>query len=750
VCHKTTTSGYFLWRSQQRFLALPAAVFHGAANLIVRLVYTSTAFETGYRDTMTSKAEISLPLNDDVPVQQNAKAANRKAPLRLTALLRSAQLKKWDSNTVDLRLLPVSCVDTYRDLVVRNKELQLSALPADKPQTQIAPSPAGALATRHDAATLISRCRKLELETSDSNRDIRYSLYIAAGFAVTTTDNGNKHRAPLLLIPVDLIRSKTHKGAFAIRYNGGALRLNPHIAESCECHVDQVIQPFQDAAELRDYLRATGRKLHSSLNSQVSANTGLFSLQADVLSDISPVARQQAELERTRPGLEFKALPVTPESFNSQLAIRMLRFIEPDKLDHALLNFIGTPPVEPVSALLENNPDLEGERLSKTRKCAQWLIDIGLGHWQLQHIVRLPDRIDHLLQSINTLRNMPEFNRHIDPASQTIGMLQKLYRARTCIENAPPEMQHHAISLHADPDTRLLLQKAKIQAASIDHELASASESFHLSAVPGSRNLHHLIKTIALREQASQLTNPHYFTARRQLNEILKTHNGLITDNDLRKLEALAKTLRFSELFDEDPYYRRCFGSLFDGVNTNWQRLDSVINFSRNLSYELGSSQLVGRLNESWPSFQRDFSAMTPALRAAAISAHKLTLLVPAFISNDTSIENAVNTAGKFRARVNQWQHYLRKNTTDLTSTPFAMIKAAPRDESDISVLLSPQDYDDRIYHHIIGSQLDREAVSATAQWLYNTLRHLQIDAPTVRRYLDSDIDVNNDRVRPL
>ena len=699
---------------------------------------------------MISKAEISFPHSDDVTSRRTNGKSSNKTPQRLSALLRNAQLKQWDGQTADVKLLPVSCVDIYRDLVVRNKDIQLIPDRSDSGQAQIAPYPPGVLMTRHDAATLTRRCRKLELETSASNKDIRYSLYIAAGFAVTVADNGTKLRAPLLLIPVELTRSRGRGGSFAIRYTGGALRLNPHIAESCETHVEQIIEPFKDASEIRDYLRATGRKLHSSLHCQVSANTGLFSLQSDVLADIAPVDRHRAELERTRPGIEFKALPLTPRSFNAQLAIRMLRFIDPDKLDHALLNFIGTPVNDSLPSLLDNQPALTGERLEKSRKCAQWLITTGLGHWQLKHIVTLPDRIDNLLASINSLRNMPEFSRHIDDSNQTIGMLQKLYRARNTIDNAPPEMQHHAISLHADPDTRLLLQKAKIQAASIEHELSTSAETFHLSAVPGSRNLHHLIKTIAKREQSSQLTNPHYFSARRQLNEILKTHNGLVTDNDLEKLEALAKTLRFSELFDEDPYYQRCFGSLFDGVNTNWQRLDSVVNFSRNLAYELGSSELVGRMNESWPSFQRDFRALMPQLKPAAIAAHKLTLLLPSFISNETSIDNALSTAGKFRTRVNQWQRYLRKTTGNSNSTPYSMIEASPRNESDVNVLLAPQEYDDRIYNHIIGTQLDQESVSATAQWLYNTLTHLQIDAPTVRRYLDSDLDFDTGRIRPL
>ena len=87
---------------------------------------------------MISKAEVSLPLKDDVTDQRANRISAKKAPQRLTALLRNAQLKQWDTKTVDIKLLPVSCVDIYRDLVVRKKEVQLVADRTGSNQAQIA------------------------------------------------------------------------------------------------------------------------------------------------------------------------------------------------------------------------------------------------------------------------------------------------------------------------------------------------------------------------------------------------------------------------------------------------------------------------------------------------------------------------------------------------------------------------------------------------------------------------------------
>lgn len=673
---------------------------------------------------------------------------DEKNERQLARILRNSSLKQWDSSAADIQLSPVSCVEVYRELVVQGKPLSLIGDEStDSENTQIGSKPTGSLVTRHPNHKLAMRCRKLEMETSDSNPAIRYTLYLAAGFAVTVARDGQKIRAPLLLIPVTISRSRGRGSDYTIAYQGGPLRLNPHVAESCDSHVDQIIKPFESAADMRDYLRSMRRKLHSSLKCKISANTGLFSLQSEVLSDITPSDQIDIELDRTKPGVAFQPMPPTPEQFNAQLAIRILRFIDRDELSHALDSFSGIKKTQSTRALLEREPMLQGETLEKTLKCAQWLTEIGLGHWRLQHIYTLPERVKKMASDIDAVRNRPEFSNHFNNEHETIGLLVNLYKAQAKINNAPLEMQHHAISLHADADTRLLLQKAKIQAAAIEQEVENSKELFHMSAVPNSGSLSRLIKTIAKREESSQLTNPAYFRARRQLNEILKTHNGLVTDSDLERLTKLAKTLKFAELFEEDLYYKRCFGSLFHGVNTNWQRLDSVINFARNLSYDLDSAQLVARLTERWPSFQRDFASLNEPLRPAATAAHKLSTLIPLFVSTGTRLSHAVRTANKFHDKVNQWQRYLQKHVQDNTLTPYSMLEqsqaTANADSPDVS--LAEQEFDDRIYHHIVGKGLSQEAVAATADWLRVSVERLEIDVPTIRRYLDSESQFDPD-----
>ena len=273
-----------------------------------------------------------------------------------------------------------------------------------------------------------------------------------------------------------------------------------------------------------------------------------MSLQSEVLGEFSKDEIVDIELERTKPGIEFKPLPSTPAAFDPQLAIRILRFIAPDDLPAALHNFGGRPQNN-FTPVLDAEPDLDATTLEKYHNCAAWLIDVGLGHWKLRNIATLSGRVKTMTDDLDSLLSNTSYQKHIRDEFRTVDMLFRLNRVKDKILNSPPEMQHHAISQHADADTRLLLQKAKIQASALEQEVAIIRETFHMSAVPSSSVLHKLIKTIAKREEESQLTNPNYFRARHKLNEILKHHNGVLTDNDLKRLDSLAMTLRFAELF---------------------------------------------------------------------------------------------------------------------------------------------------------------------------------------------------------
>lgn len=671
-------------------------------------------------------------------IQSNARSATQ-----LAQLLRTANLRDWKSGLADIQLIPASCIDSYQQLVVQGNPLQLLPAEAGSAGGYIT-ADVGALATRHQAGKLGLRCKKLEVETTSASHSIRYKLYLAAGF-VTCTIDGQTRRAPILLIPVTIARMRGRGSSYSIRYKAGSLlHINPEVAQLCSTHIDQLITPFENTTELREYLRSVKTKLHPDLACKISANIGILSLQAEVLSEFSKSEIVDIELKRTKPGLEFKPLPSTPEAFDPQLAIRILRFIEPEKLSAALNSFAGHSRTDTSSAhITDVDPDLDAETLEKYHNCAGWLIDVGLGHWKLKNIATLPARVDAMIAGINSLLTDNHYQKHFRGEFRTVDMLHKLNRVKSRILNAPLEMQHHAISQHADTNTRLLLQKAKIQASSLEQELELFDNTFHMSAVPSSDLLHKLINTISKRDEESQLTNPNYFRARRTLNEILQYHNGALTDNDLQLLERLANTLKFSELFVDDVFYKRNFGSLFKGTDTNWQRLDSVVNYTQSLSRDLGSSRLVAQFADQWVSFERDFGEIAPQLDTAATSADKLCSLIPMFIDQNTTLRHATVTAEKFRSHVDIWQKYLHKHYADTELTPFQLLSNMDLgDHSYPTVTLSELEFDERIYRHIAETGITPESVTATSEWLLNVIVRLQTDTPTVRRFLDKEAEL--------
>ena len=668
---------------------------------------------------------------------------NVKSHAQLDKLLRTANLSHWQSDRADIQIVPTSCIDVYQDLVIRRNPVQLLPVEAGKPARYITADQA-AIATKHQAGKLALRCRKLEVETSPASQPVHYNLYLAAGFVVYEV-NGETNRVPVLLLPVTISRLRGRGSSYVIKYQAGSrLRVNPRILELCNTHIEPLLKPFDSTTDLREYLRTVKTKLPADINCKISANTGIMSLQSEVLAGFSQDEIVEIELERTKPGMQFKPLPSTPAAFDPQLAIRILRFIPPADLKTALHNFEGRPQNN-FTKVPDVEPDLDAATLEKYHNCAAWLIDVGLGHWKLKNIATLPARIETMTADINRLLANTSYRKHIRDEFKTVDMLFRLNRVKDNILNSPPEMQYHAISQHANANTRLLLQKAKIQASALEQEVAAIHDAFNMNAVPDSEALQNLIETILQREEESQLTNAKYFRARQKLNEILKHHNGAITDNDLKQLESLANTLRFAELFSDDAYYKRNFGSLFKGTETNWQRLDSVINYIRTLSQDLGSSLLVAGFADQWVSFERDFAAFAPKLEGAAGSAHKLCSLIPMFINQNTKLVHAANTAEKLRSRVDCWQKYLHRNYADTELTPYQLLSNVDlNDHNHPTITLPQQEIDERIHQHIVGSGLTPETVSATAAWLRNVVVRLKTDTPTVRRFLDKEAELFN------
>ena len=693
------------------------------------------------RTPMTSVAAISFPSSTDKSdIRDTGIQPHVRSTTQNTRLRRSGNLVDWKSRHADIQLLPTSCTDIYHDMVVHGNSVPLL-------DSESAPHPVSVnhtvLTTRHTKAILQQRCRQLEAETAQ-DKQAASNLYVAAGF-VLYTSNGEKKRAPLLLLPVTLQRIRGRASNYAITYSAGQwLRVNPHVADMCSSHVDQLVKPFDSTTDLREYLRSFNSNVHKDFNCKITANTGIVCLPTEALGELSRAQYTDLELDRTQPGTEFTPLPAIPAGFDAQLAIRAMRFIEPEVLHEALYNFAGQTNTS-TSPVLNSDPDLDSDTLEKFHNCAGWLIDVGLGHWQLKNIAKLPRRIEAMESSINQLLANSSFTKYFRDEYQTVEILYRLNKAKDKILNAPPEMQYHSISMHADTTTRLLLQQAKIQASSVEHEMKHIDKAFDLNAVPDHKTLSRLIEVIARRDDKSQLANPEYFSARQKLNDILTYHNAILTDNDLDRLDKLAKTLQFSETFNNDPYYKRHFGSLFKGTDTNWQRLDSVVNFNHWLSQALGSSLLVAQFADQWVSFERDFNSIAANIETAASSAHKLCSLIPMFIKPDTKLEHASRTAEKFRCRVDQWQRYLHRHYADSELTPLQLLSHLDLgDHSYPSVTLSQHELNEKIYRHIAAQGLSTESVSVTAKWLLNVLVKHETDTATVRMFLDREASLHS------
>ncbi len=658
-------------------------------------------------------------------------------------LLRTDLLKAWHSELADISLAPISCVDVYRELVLNKSELLLQ--PVDTTDTattaHLRPLPEGMLSTQHSAEKLALRTRKVDIETGPNSPVQRYTLYLVAGFAMTANAN-QIHRIPLLLIPVQLVAAADGT-QHSIRYEGAPLRLNPYIVEVCDSTLDEQFPAFTTANDLRDYLRAMNRHLHEGLQCRVSANTGLFTLQSDVLKNITEDDKFELELARTTPGASFRPLPPAPAGFNAVFAARLLRYIPASELPAALFDFTSRTQPEPAIETWQADTltSLTAERREKMLNCARWMSELGLGNWRIDALNQLPARVNSMRMALVSITENQAFGQYFRKEEQNAGLLAALYRCDAAIVNGPADLQQHSIGLHADPQTRVLLQSAKVESAVLESEMLALQQTFKINEVPDSEVLLRLIETIAQRENEPQLTNPLYFKARRRLNDILQTHNGLLTEADLVRLRSLALTLARIESFTSHRYNKRCFGTLYKGVHSNWQRLDGLIDYARWLAQQLGSETIAGRLLDCWPSYTRDHNIFRDELHQAAVASWQLGALLPDMITESSPLPSLIRTAEKYQDKITLWASYLHRHANDPTLTPHRLMLLAGLavDDNTRAARLPQREYDERILSHVVAKGLSFSTLDATSNWLLDTMDHLDIDLATVRRHLDAE-----------
>lgn len=624
----------------------------------------------------------------------------------------------WGSQASDIDLETTSAlsldsilIDTDGGLI----DLLASDESPDESGQEIPAGKRGRLQTRHDAAELLRRCKKILVENALIKDKGDRQLYLAAGFISwpDPAQSNLRQRAPVLLYPALLVRIPDQQ-RYEIRLTGDGAEYNQALVDHAEQRFAATLpdfDPSQTLSRFFEQLTDSIRELPMLAFEQCMA-LGSASLVQDHGSDSSP----------TR-------LPDVPANFDVGLAMSITGNKSLHQLgsvlqlipDYSPTSGAGTSR-EPASAddvSLPASTERPSTHVASLRKYAARLASEGLDHVEFRQLGALPDRIgkwnrivERGLQghTIQEVLQLPELSAR---------ELVRLGGIIELIDKAPTSIEQFAHGDLCHTNSTILLRRAQHQARLIEDEMSALQKHFALEKVPSKSQLLNLMSELGEGiEHDPELVDADYFNARRQFMEFSLDKPAHLTQEHRRQLSQLAKVLRFRELFVTNTEYRAALGPGYRGLRTDWEQLNQSSEYARELATVLGSETMASQILQHWKAFHASYSSELSELLAASDACRRL-LGVVGTRWQSQSVSALLAHARLIATRLTDWRrsHGVVENHADKTP---AMVLSSFSGHSleDMVVENQVDETRSRIDTLLSNGEIRAEQISDTLQWL--------------------------------
>ena len=555
------------------------------------------------------------------------------------------------------------------------------------------------LLTRHGERELLERCRALLVENALVKGPGERQLFLAAGF-ITWTDADRpslRRRAPLLLYPVLLARLADGHG-FELRLDGAHPLGNDSLREALHASHEIALPAPDPEAPLADYLALAASRM---------AGCTALSLDFDIALGNADVPRPKAVIEKLQ-------LPETPPAFDVSLAAEItgtLSLRELTAVLYLLPDYESSPPSAPEASC--------DAGIARLREYAIRLAAEGLEGVEFRHLGTLPESLERWRETITGALSTSSVATLVGEGGMGARHLVRLAGIIELLDKAPP-----VIDGYAHPDlcfrtTATLLRRARHQARLIEDELTALQDRFVLDKVPAKRQLLSLIEELGGSVGSEpDIVDADYFNARRRFMEFSIEKPAHLTPEHRRALGQLAKVMRFRELFVNNVEYRTALGPGYRGLRTDWEALESMSEYARELAEVLGSETLAAAAIGAWPTFRRAFVMELETLQGAAEATRRL-LRIGGARWQSRPVEELVEHAADLGERLTRWHLDYGDVVTHAARTPASLLERfTGREREDLMTEARVAEVQRRIAAGVTGRGLSAGAVADTLRWL--------------------------------
>ncbi len=558
----------------------------------------------------------------------------------------------WSVRDNDILLQPRSPCSLNE--VLGQRGLHIDLLPAAEPRSadhaDAPPADSSArvgLMTCHRSAELQRLCKQVLVENALIKQRGQRTLFLAAGFVdLPAADSAARRpRAPLLFYPVILARRVSEAGTADAATNSQLAAVQPDDAPVPR-QLTYELRLDSDAPELNTLLVDQCAALfnvelpepatHESLNLYFNRVAQALGTCDDLHLSMEMALGSRSNRLSTGHADEEPYLPALPVGFDPVLVRTLLDGTPPNvsSLDDLellldLLDDGSLLPGTPVDFVLtdESSPDTvdhSGVR-DRLHEFSTKLAQYKIGHIEFKRLPSLPRDLDRWSSSVRACLRTGLIADVLAAPDITGRQLVRLAGIIELLDKAPDRLADFAHPDLCRQATSALLQRARHQARLIEEEMKAAQVWFDLDKIPPRHRLLQLMDDLETAiGRDPELVDARYFGARRQFMEFNIDKPTQVDAEHLERLRALAKLLRFRELFINNPEYRRALGPGYRGMRTDWARLAQCAAYSRELAESMGSESLAGKALMNWDRFRQAFVSDLATLQRAADHLRKL------------------------------------------------------------------------------------------------------------------------------
>lgn len=584
----------------------------------------------------------------------------------------------WQTLATDIELFDQSPLVIAEALATTDGTLRLTPATADTPevntleslsqsesgnitsiqslQTRRDQSDLNNLLTRHTASSLRDRCRKLAVKHALVKKHGEQRLYLAVGMLDWTPVSSSVAEeqttqsrliSPLLFYPMHLetVENEHSESGFihSVRNDCDLPEFNYQLASELRNQRGITLPVFKATQTLSEFIE----QINDCIANQ---------------DDLKLIPRVALGLAKAPAGITSKTQNSTlnssklPPQFDVNLAQAVIKDMDMPELQATLRLLTAANDVDLITDDADSDMPSTPE-IYEVHEYSTLLHQNGLGHTRFQELPELPEQIEEWCDSIEPVVNshlvkdvLQQKNIGAVPLLRLAGMLELLDRAAPNIESwVHPDLAYSG--------TPLLFKRAKYQARLIEEELSNLKDHFHLDRVPPKHQLLQLLDELSASDgQQIEVVDSDYFHARRRFMELSIDKPTTLTDFHKRQLNKLVKVLRFRELFVNNSEYRLALGPAYRGLRTNWDELESHIEYAQEISEYVCNEVIAAQILGNWAEFRTHYLEELDELQVVGRNLHRL-LQLGQNRDTDYAVSDLVTNMYSLADRLKHWNN---------------------------------------------------------------------------------------------